>query len=60
MFSDYEIRLLSIKPKYLNDEEKKHRKKCIRRIEYQKIKQQIKKDRKENKKVKAKASLPNS
>lgn len=45
MFSEYQNRLLNTKPKFLNDEEKKIRKKCRRQIEYQKIKDSIKKER---------------
>ena len=48
-FSDYEQKLLDTKPRLLTDQEKVIRKRCIRRIEYQKIKEQIKIDRKINK-----------
>jgi len=46
-FTDYEKKLLDTKPRNLSDEEKVIRRSCIRKIEYQKIKEQIKKDRKE-------------
>ena len=45
MFSDYQLHLLNTKPKNLNETEKVIRRRCIRRIEYLKIKQQIKIDR---------------
>jgi hypothetical protein len=45
MFTDYEKNLLNTKPKFLNDDEKKLRTKCRRKIEYQKIKDSLKKER---------------
>jgi len=45
-FSEYEQKLLATKPRLLSDEERVIRRKCIRKIEYQKIKNQIKIDRK--------------
>lgn len=45
-FSEYEQKLLDTKPRFLSDKERVIRKRCIRKIEYQKIKNQIKIDRK--------------
>ena len=35
-FTEYEIRIMNTKPRFLNSEEKQIRKKCKRKIEYEK------------------------
>ena len=48
-FTEYELRIMNTKPRFLNSEEKKIRRKCKRKIEYQKNKETEKKYYRQNK-----------